>query len=264
MTTSTCLNCEKELTGKFCSGCGQKADTHRITFRNFLFHDLLHGAFHLERGILFTAKQALIRPGEAALEYISGKRKRYYNVFYLILLTIGVMLFTRHADELFASQAAELVPEKVYLNEASRKMDHIFAQKGRLILPLFVPFAAFNSFILFRKRKLNLSEHFIIAGMVLLGVLLIAIFGNIIFQINNFTQFDWMTLSLLVTALIIFYVGYGYVNAFGADYSKWGIASRTVLFFGLICLEAAILIFVLIGYVTNWDPGITVNIDPFG
>ena len=90
MTNTNCLNCGKELTDKYCSGCGQKADTHRITFKNFLFHDLLHGNFHIERGILFAAKEALIRPGKAALDYISGKRKRYYNVFYLILLTFGV------------------------------------------------------------------------------------------------------------------------------------------------------------------------------
>ena len=86
MTTHNCLNCGKRLTDAFCSGCGQKADTHRITFKNFIFHDVLHGTFHLDRGILFTVKQALTRPGQAALDYISGKRKPFYNVFYLIKL----------------------------------------------------------------------------------------------------------------------------------------------------------------------------------
>ena len=73
MTTKNCLNCEKELIDNYCSGCGQVADTHRITFKNFIFHDLLHGTFHLEKGILFTAKQAAVRPGKAALDYREGR-----------------------------------------------------------------------------------------------------------------------------------------------------------------------------------------------
>jgi hypothetical protein len=105
MTNNNCLNCGKELMGLYCYGCGQKADTHRISFKNFIFHDLLHGTFHIEKGMFFTAKQALIRPGHAALDYISGKKIRYYNVFYLILITAGLMLFFRHFyEEMVISQ----------------------------------------------------------------------------------------------------------------------------------------------------------------
>ncbi len=92
MNPSTFLNCGKKLTDTYCAGCGQKADTHRISFRHFISHDLLHGTFHLEKGIFFTAKEALIRSGKAALDYISGKRIRYYNVFLLVLMTIGLLL----------------------------------------------------------------------------------------------------------------------------------------------------------------------------
>src|SRR5690606_21269807 len=81
MRSTNCLNCGKQLTDKFCSGCGQKSDTHRISFKHFIAHDVLHGTFHIEKGILFTAKEALVRPGKAALDYIAGKRIKYYNVF---------------------------------------------------------------------------------------------------------------------------------------------------------------------------------------
>jgi len=73
MNTKQCLNCGKRVTDKFCSSCGQKTDTHRITFKNFISHDLLHGTFHLEKGIVFTAKEALLRPGKAALDYRKKK-----------------------------------------------------------------------------------------------------------------------------------------------------------------------------------------------
>ncbi len=261
MTTKNCLNCEKKLTDQFCSGCGQKADTHRITFKNFIFHDLLHGTFHIEKGILFTAKEALLRPGKAALDYISGKRKRYYNVFYLVLLTIGVMLFSRHIDELF--NHTEIIQDASNKNEATRKLDEIFSQMSKFLMLLFIPASALNGFILFRRRKLNLSEHFIIAGMLLLGILLINIVANIMFYVNWITQFDEMFLSLCVTAACFLYTGYGYFNAFGTHYSKWGIAYRIALYFALICLEAYILLLILIGFVTNWEFTL-VTVAPFG
>jgi len=261
MTNTNCLNCGKVLSDKFCSGCGQKADTHRITFKNFIFHDVLHGTFHLDRGILFTAKQALTRPGQAALDYIAGKRKPFYNVFYLILITIGLMLFTRHIGDLLNNKDT-IVENKVYINEASRKIDELFDQKNKIIIFLFVPFAALNSFILFKRKKLNLSEHAIIAGMILLGVLLISTFSNILFWFKPI-QYIGLVISLLIIALILLYICFGYFNAFGEDYSKLGITYRIVLFFLLIGLEILILTWILVGFVTNWKFG-EIQITPFG
>jgi hypothetical protein len=262
MTNNNCLNCGKELTDQFCSGCGQKADTHRISFKNFLFHDVLHGIFHIEKGMLFTAKQALMRPGEAALEYISGKRKRYYNVFYLIVITIGLMLFFRHLDDLFSSGRSEIIEDSSNLNEASKTLDELISQKSKFIIFLFVPFSALNSFILFRRKKLNLSEHSIISGMILLGILLLSTFGNIYFHFSNIFNFNDTIASIVLTAIIISYVGYGYINAFSSDYSRLGIAYRLVLFFALICLETYISLLIVIGFVTNWQFG-EVTISPF-
>ncbi|MFN8714307.1 MAG: DUF3667 domain-containing protein [Bacteroidota bacterium] len=263
MTSKNCLNCGKELTDKFCSGCGQKADTHRITFRHFIAHDVLHGTLHLEKGILFTAKQALIRPGQAALDYISGKRKRYYNVFYLILLTIGVMLFTRNIEDYFYGSGGEVVPDKVYLNEASKKMDQLFSQKSKIILLLFVPLSAFNGFVLFRRRKLNLSEHFILSGMILLGLLLLTTFANIYFIFNNLFDLSGTIASWVVTAVLMAYVAFAYVNAFSGDYTKLGIAYRVLLYFTFVFLEVIILFFIAYGFVSNWKFG-TISVSPFG
>lgn len=264
MINKNCLNCGNKLVGKYCSECGQKTDMHRITFKNFIFHDVLHGTFHIERGMLFTAKEALIRPGKAALDYISGKRKRYYNVFYLILITIALMMFARHFDESFTNkeQTTEVIQVKPYINEASKKIDDLLAQKNKIIIFLFVPFAALNSFILFRRKKLNLSEHSIIAGMILLGVLLLSTFSNILFWFKLLHQIG-MVISILTIALIIMYIGYGYFNAFNTDYSRLGIAYRIVLFFALICLEILILTWIIVGFFTNWEFG-EFQITPFG
>lgn len=267
MTNKNCLNCGKELTDKYCAGCGQKADTHRISFKHFIFHDVLHGTFHIEKGILFTAKQALIRPGKAALDYIAGKRIKYYNVFYLILITIGLMLFLRHFyQEFLISQGKGYIKDITDLNEASRKMDEIFSQKSKIIILLFVPLAAINSFVLFRRKRLNLSEHAIIAGMILLGILLLSLLGNIFFYFDLLVEFSntfASVVSMSITMLIFLYIGYGYWNAFAADYSKLGTVYRILLFFVLLFIEIVILLFITMGVITNWQFG-EITIDPFG
>jgi hypothetical protein len=260
-TSTTCLNCGKLLEDKFCSGCGQKADTHRITFKNFLYHDVLHGTFHLDKGILFTAKEALFRPGQAALDYIAGKRKRYYNIFYLILITIGVMLFLRNIDHYF-SDAPQIEESKEYYNEASRKFAEIKNEKSKLILFLFVPFAAVNSFLLFRKKRLNLSEHCIISGIVLLGILLISTFAQIYFPINNFLNFSGEIASYIIIAITFIYIYFAYYNAFQNLYSKTGIFIRMALFFILLFSEIFLLFMATYGYVTNWEFG-AIQVTPF-
>lgn len=257
MTSNNCLNCGEEVTNKFCSVCGQKTDTHRITFKNFIFHDVLHGTFHIEKGILFTAKQALLRPGKAALDYIAGKRISYYNVFYLILIVTGLLLFVRHFYAQLEGDLENVVETKKFVNEASRKFDELISEKSKLIIFLFVPFGALNSFLLFRRKKLNLSEHAILSGMLLLGILLISLFGHILFYLNLIVESDILSniISYGTPALAIIYIIYGYYNAFSSDYSKLGITYRVFLFFGLLCLEIMILFLIVVGILTNWKFG---------
>jgi hypothetical protein len=264
MTTKTCLNCGRTVNDAFCAGCGQKTDTHRISFMNFISHDLLHGAFHIEKGMLFTTRQALLRPGKAALDYIAGKRKPYYNVFLLVLFTLGVILFLHHFYEVLAVRQGDAFAKPVYPNEASEKIDRIFAEKSKWIIFLFVPLAALNSFLLFRRKKLNLSEHAIIAGMILLGMLLISALGNLLFYLNLFSDTDVFApfIDFGTPALVILYILYAYTNAFGSEYRPWGMGLRLILFFALLALEIWLLLLLLIGYATDWKFG-PVTLSPF-
>ncbi|AWI26088.1 DUF3667 domain-containing protein [Flavobacterium pallidum] len=268
MTSTNCLNCEKELTDKFCAGCGQKADTHRISFQHFIFHDLLHGTFHIDKGMLFTARQSLTRPGKAALDYISGKRIRYYNVFYLVLITLGLLLFVRHFyDELLISQIGEAAPDPTDQTEANKALDQIYTQRSKILIFLFVPLSALNSFILFRRKRLNLSEHAIIAGMVLLGMLLISMAGHLIYYINLVIPFSGgfaTVIDISVVVLTMIYLGYAYINAFRADYSGFAMGCRIALMYLLMCVEVVLLLAFLIGLVSHWTYQGTFNLNPMG
>jgi hypothetical protein len=187
--------------------------------------------------------------------------------FLLILITIGITLFFRHFyEELLINQGSLYVKDTSGLNEASRKMDEILSQKSKLIILLFVPLAALNSFILFRRKKLNLSEHFIISGMILLGILLLSFFGNILFYFNlvvELSDFLKGTISIGTTIIIFLYIAFGYINAFRNDYTKLGIVYRILLFFILLLAEIYLLLYITVGFLTNWEFG-EITIAPFG
>ena len=264
MSSTTCLNCNSKLTGPFCAQCGQSRDTHRITFKHFIFHDVLHGVFHVERGMLFTAKQALRRPGIAALDYIAGKRKPYYNVFLLVLFTLGLILFLRHTYAQLEGAQYKKDFVEVNLNEASQNIDNLLSQKSKIIIFLFVPLAAINSRLLFKGKRYNLLEHAILAGMILLGILLITDIFTTVLYFNFFLKSDDFGELVGEGALftILCYITFGYYNAFRPGLSFLGTATRIIGMFVFFAIEFMASLLLVIGYYTHWEFG-DVQIMPF-
>lgn len=81
---NTCLNCATEVSRNYCSNWGQSSHTHRLSLQHFVAHDVIHGVLHLDKGLIFTIKKVMTRPGYAAMEYIAGKRS---------LITISFTLY---------------------------------------------------------------------------------------------------------------------------------------------------------------------------
>jgi hypothetical protein len=54
------------------------------------------------------------------------------------------------------------------------------SNNAKLILFGFVPLIAVNAFLIFKRLKINLAEHFIIAGINLLGILVLCLFANLL------------------------------------------------------------------------------------
>ncbi|WP_162126093.1 DUF3667 domain-containing protein [Flavobacterium phycosphaerae] len=244
---NNCLNCNTSLVDAFCPHCGQKADTHQITFKHFIFHDILHGVWHFEKGILFTLKEALFRPSQAALDYISGKRIRYYNVFYLSLLVIGLNILLIHFYNEFKVENNITVGRNNTPN-----VTKFFADNVKIILFSIVPLLALNAYMLFKRLRLNLAEHFILAGICLLGILIVALFFNLTNFLNEreFGNFFGI-LELLFFFILLFYPLWPYYNAIKNHYTFLGALWRVLVFQLIIFIEVSILIAVIIIYLTN-------------
>jgi hypothetical protein len=243
MEHKNCLNCQTELISNYCHQCGQKAETHRITVVHFITHDILHGIWHFEKGLLYTVRESFLRPGYMAMNYISGKRIKYYNIFYLLLLVLGLNVLTSHLLKQYF-HINEAIPHRIVREDAldiSSFINHNF----KLLLFLSIPFIAFAGWSSFRKLKLNIAEHAIIAGNILLTgaiwTFLYIILKYTIFPLSIGLSITGFILLLLMMILVPVQV---YYQATRKEYGKGEFLLRFIQWFGFVWGEVFFVLFI--------------------
>jgi hypothetical protein len=197
---TVCLNCGTKTIGKYCHTCAQKSDTKRLNLKHFLTHDIIHGALHLDKGLLFTFKEIILRPGKVALNYINGKRVSYYNFFYLVLILIGFILFMR------GMKAGRIEHNSIEnVNDVS-DIENFFKEKYKYLLLSFIPLFSISSFLAYRKAKLNIAEHVIITGVLLIYYLIYSSVWQLSYMLfPKKTYFDDYFVTISIIILMFFY-----------------------------------------------------------
>ena len=102
---TACLDCGTALTDHFCGHCGQPANTHRITLKHLLFHDLPHSIWHVDKGVVYTFYQMLTRPGLTIRGYLDGQRTRLFRPVSYLLLLVGISALVMSAFQTNLHQA---------------------------------------------------------------------------------------------------------------------------------------------------------------
>ena len=91
---SHCINCALAVAGpgqKFCPGCGQPTPAHRIDW-HFLGHELEHSVLHMDRGILYSIRELMLRPGRLMRDYIDGRRGNHVKPLLLIMVSAAAVV----------------------------------------------------------------------------------------------------------------------------------------------------------------------------
>ncbi len=133
-----------------CRNCGQHASTHRMSFRHFVLHDMVHGIFHVDRGIFFTIGHIISRPGQTARAYLAGKRSSSFNLLPLFILCTALSLYLNHfiVDDEAVDRDIEALPE--------------FPDKYvRWVIPSSCFVVGASGFGVFRRARLNYKEPLI-------------------------------------------------------------------------------------------------------
>lgn len=88
-----CIECDSELFGQFCSSCGRPQIIKRIN-GEFLLSEIAV-VFNFQKGILYTIKELLLRPGSNIKKFIQEDRNRLVKPISFILLCSLIYIITQ-------------------------------------------------------------------------------------------------------------------------------------------------------------------------
>lgn len=117
-----CADCGAEVTGRFCSNCGQAAHVHRTLLH--LGEELLHGVMHFDGRFWRTLPLLVLNPGRLTREWVQGRRTRYVSPLAMFLFTLFVMFFALsfmpHPAAETAPLAEQIASQRASLAEAEQ------------------------------------------------------------------------------------------------------------------------------------------------
>jgi Protein of unknown function (DUF3667) len=155
-----CKNCGAESPGRYCIECGQELDPKRLAVKTIL-HDVTHGILHWENSILKTLKHLILKPGNTAKDYISGKRKAYVKPFsyFIFMQTLFVIVFHLMSDRYFAFMNVTFKSSSDTMQTKVMEIQHLVSNYVNY-LNYFMPVVfAFYLYLFFRKRTgINYAE----------------------------------------------------------------------------------------------------------
>ena len=84
---SLCKNCNTEITQNYCPICGNPNSLKRIDGKYIATE--IGSVLNLDKGILYTIKELILRPGKAVKEFILEDRKRLVKpILFLIVCSV--------------------------------------------------------------------------------------------------------------------------------------------------------------------------------
>lgn len=185
---SMCINCGLAVAHpeqKFCPACGQPTPVHRIDW-HFLGHELEHSVLHMDRGILYSLKELMLRPGRLIRDYIEGRRAGIVKPVLLIMMTGAAATLMAHyaldGDALGASLAAGMEAGAEHQGSMNAKQAEAMAQMAKvfavvkdwmnrhltLITLLLLPVQAAAFKLTFRRfKQFNYPEWLVITSFLM-------------------------------------------------------------------------------------------------
>jgi Protein of unknown function (DUF3667) len=153
-----CKNCGQSVPEKYCGSCGQSAETHKMNF-HFLWHDIQHGLFHFDKGVLYTAKELFTRPGNTVRGFLEGKRVRHFKPisFVVILATLYGLLYNY-----FNISPGAFFSNSEKAKKAFEMVNHWIATHYAFSTLFMLPLYTLASYLVFKKQGYNFVEHFIL------------------------------------------------------------------------------------------------------
>lgn len=194
-----CKRCQSEVSGEFCSACGHPKTLNRID-GNYIISEIA-SVINFEKGIFFTIKELLIRPGESIETFIRKDRNRLVKpLFFLIVCSLVYTIaqqYLKFEDGYVSSGGAQ--------ESAVLDLFQWVQQNYGYSNILMAVFIALWIKLFFRKYQYNIFEILILLCFVMgIGMLIFTVFG----VIRGLTQIDIYSIGgVFGIAYICFAIG---------------------------------------------------------
>lgn len=217
-----CQKCNHPIAEDLCAACANPVAVKRID-KHYISHEILH-LLHFEKGIFYTIKELLVRPGHSIREFINGDRAKHMKPVAFLIVTSLLFTIFGHLFHIEEFSKGKLQLKNTHITDVQTWVETHFGYANIIMggfIALFVK-------LLFRKYKYNLFEITVLLcyvmgqGMFLLTIetlfsgLLNAAAFNIILTIIGFAYptwaigqfFDGKKTSSYVKAFLSYILGY--------------------------------------------------------
>lgn len=234
--TTTCLNCGNCFRGHFCNTCSQDAHTGKID-RHFVYHEIQHALFHVDKGILYTLRTLFTAPGKTIKSFIDGKRVKHFKPLAFLIVMAGLYAFANHFFDhsIIITRDTGIRAADTTMEMMNDKLKEYFEWYVLIQLPLI----AWVYFLFFRKYGTNYIEQLVICAYVtgmhtLISVVLLPLTGH--YPVTGY----WIQLLVPVLLFVWTYLQY-YQSR-----SKSAVILKTILGYILFYLLVLVLLSILL------------------
>ncbi len=152
-----CKNCSEIIMGNFCMNCGQKK--YKRIDRKYVFDEIEYTFLHVNKGLLFSAKNILKNPGKTAKEFIDGNRVNHYKPILLAFVLSGISTFLSFKviglKEIMSGALSKQPVNAQFMNNYMAFLSNY----SSILSVAMIPFFALTTKIAFRRWGHNYYEH---------------------------------------------------------------------------------------------------------
>jgi hypothetical protein len=234
---TTCSRCDSVLSGKYCSNCGQPQQLRRINGQYVLSE--IGSVLNFDKGILFTIRELVLRPGSSIRTFIAEDRGRLMKP---ILFIIVCSLIYTLVQQLFDFEDGYVNFDFGEASTASSIFTWMSKNYGYANL-LMAVFIAFWIRLFFRKHPYNYFEILILLCFVIgMGMLIFSLFGIV----DSFTDLKIVDKGFLLGVLYIAW-------AIGQFFTKNKIINFLKGFFSyLLGIASFTFLSMILGFLIDW------------
>jgi len=154
-----CKNCGNNFHGHYCNNCGQDAHQDKID-KHFIYHEIQHGLFHIDKGILYTLKELFTNPGNTIRLFVDGKRVKHFKPLAFLILMAGLYAFVNHY---FNANIILTGPTGVKTADNSiQAVNDYIKEHFEFFVLLELPLISFVYYLFFRRYGTNYIEQLVI------------------------------------------------------------------------------------------------------